>query len=73
MTAWPQYLIALGTLLMLVPLLGWAGKRLGSKTKGGLALACLMLGFGDVLNQPAKHAIEATGQEKGSPENDEPL
>ncbi len=47
--------------------MGW-----GARVKGGLLLAGLMLGFGDVLDQKAKHAIEATEAEKGSPETGEP-
>jgi hypothetical protein len=72
MVGWLQYLIAGAAMLVLLPLLAWAGKGLGSKTKGGLMLASFMLGFGDVLDQPTKHAIEATETEKGSAENDEP-
>ena len=72
MPLWTQYLLAFAALAVLAPLVFWAGRRLGSRTKGGLILASLMLGFGDVLDQPAKQAIEATETEKGSPENDEP-
>jgi hypothetical protein len=35
-------------------------------------LASVLLGFGAVLDQPAKHVIEAAEPPKGSPENDEP-
>ena len=72
MSAWIQSLIAFAALLLLAPLIAWAAKRLGSKAKGGLMLASVLLGFGAVLDQPAKHAIEAAEPVKGSPENDEP-
>jgi galactitol-specific phosphotransferase system IIC component len=72
MAAWLQYLIALGALLVLAPLLAWIGVRFGSRAKGGLMMACVLLGIGAVLDQPAKHAIEATDPAKGSPENGEP-
>ena len=72
MPIWLQTLLAIGALSVLLPLTAWAGKRLGSKTKGGLALASVLLGFGSVLDQPAKHALEQVEPAKGSPENDEP-
>jgi hypothetical protein len=72
MAAWMQYLIAFAALLALAPLLAWIGVRFGSQPKGGLMLACVLLGIGDVMDQPAKHAAEATDPAKGSPENGEP-
>jgi hypothetical protein len=72
MAGWLQFLIALVALLVLAPLIGWLAHRLGSRAKGGLMLASVLLGFGAVLDQPAKHAIEAAEPVKGSPENDEP-
>jgi hypothetical protein len=72
MAAWTQYLIAFALLLALAPLVAWIGVRFGSKAKGGLALACVLLGIGAVMDQPAKHAIEATDPAKGSPDNGEP-
>ena len=72
MSGWIQYLIAFAALLVLAPSIAWVARRLGSKAKGGLMLASVLLGFGAVLDQPAKHAIEATEPVKGSSENDEP-
>jgi hypothetical protein len=72
MSVWLQYLIALLTLLVLAPLCAWIGVRFGSRAKGGLALACVLLGLGHVMDQPAKHAVEATDPAKGSPESGEP-
>ena len=50
MAVWVQYLIALAALLALAPLVARFGRRFGSKAKGGLALACFMLGFGEALD-----------------------
>ena len=72
MAVWVQYLIALAALLALAPLVARFGRRFGSKAKGGLALACFMLGFGEALDPPAKHAIEAADRVKGSPETGAP-
>ncbi|MBI1685484.1 hypothetical protein [Caulobacter hibisci] len=72
MAVWIQYLVAFITLLVLAPLIAWVARRFGSKTKGGLMLASVLLGFGGMLDQPAKHAIEAAEPVKRSPENDEP-
>jgi hypothetical protein len=72
MAIWLQHLIAIAVLLTLLPLIAGAGIRFGSKAKGGLMLASVLLGFGAVLDRPAKDAIEATTPTKGSPENGEP-
>jgi hypothetical protein len=72
MAVWVQFLVAFGALLVLAPLIAWLAHWLGSRAKGGLMLASVLLGFGAVLDQPAKHAIEATETAKGAPENDEP-
>lgn len=72
MAVWLQFLVSLAALVVLAPLVAWLAHRFGSKAKGGLMLASVLLGFGAVLDQPAKHAIEATETVKGSPENDEP-
>jgi hypothetical protein len=66
------YLIAFALLLVLAPLLGWLGRQFGSKAKGGVMFASILLGFGHVLDQPAKHAIEATEEERAGPENGDP-
>jgi hypothetical protein len=73
MPAWLSYLLALGALLVLAPLLAWLGHRHGRSIKGGIALASIMLGFGVPLDPPAKHLIEAKqGRVKGDDETGEP-
>lgn len=72
MAVWLQYLIAFAALLVVAPLVAWAAKSFGSKARGGMMLASVLLGFGAVVDPPAKHAIEAAEPVKGSPENDEP-
>lgn len=72
MAVWLQYLIAFAALVVLAPLVAWLAHRFGSKAKGGLMLASVLLGFGAVMDPPSKHAIEAAEPVKGSPENDEP-
>lgn len=59
-------------MLVLAPLVGWLAHRFGAKARGGLMLASVLLGLGAVMDQPAKHAIEAAEPVKGSPGNDEP-
>lgn len=72
MAAWTPYLIAVAALLVLAPLFAWIGVRFGSKAKGGLMMACVLLGFGAVIDQPARQAIESTDPARGSPDNGEP-
>jgi hypothetical protein len=72
MADWTGWLIALAAALVLIPVFAWAGRRLGSKTKGGFALACLMLGFDAVMDPPTRHPAESATPPKGSPDNDEP-
>jgi len=73
MPPWIQALLALIALVVLAPAVAWLAKRSGRKARGGLMLACLMLGFGDAFDPPAKHMIEATdGEEKEAPAPGEP-
>jgi len=74
MPAWLQYLIALAAFVVFAPLIVWLARRFGGKARGGLMMAGILLGFGEVIDPPSKHIIEAQeGAEKGSPENDEPV
>jgi hypothetical protein len=73
MALWLQYLIAAIALLVLAPLIAWLGRRLGSRAKGGLMLASIMLGFGEVLDPPSKRSTKAAESVKGPAETDEPI
>jgi hypothetical protein len=72
MAGWLPSLIAVTGLLVLAPACAWLGRRYGSRAKGGLMLACVLLGAGAVMDPPAKHIIESTERKKGSPDNGEP-
>ena len=74
MPLWLQYLIALAAFAVTAPMIVWLARRFGGRARGGLMMAGILLGFGEVVDPPSKHLIEAQeGEEKGSPENDEPL
>jgi 4-amino-4-deoxy-L-arabinose transferase-like glycosyltransferase len=74
MPLWLQYLIAAAAFVVVAPLMVWLAKRFGGRARGGLMMAGILLGFGEVVDPPSKHLIEAQeGEEKSSPENDEPL
>ena len=73
MPVWLQYLIALAALCVLAPFVARFARGAGRRARGGLMMAGILLGFGEALDPPSKHVIEAQGgEEKGSPENDEP-
>ena len=67
------YGLRLIALLLLATLAAAFGRRFGSKAKGGVMLAAILLGFGAVVDPPQKHVVEAAEPPKGAPENDEPL
>jgi Kef-type K+ transport system membrane component KefB len=73
MPVWLQYLIAVVAFVALAPLIVWLARRFGGRARGGLVMAGILLGLGEAIDPPSKHVIEAQeGEEKGSPENDEP-
>ena len=73
MPHWLQWATAAAVFAVLAPLIAWRGKRVGARMRGGLALAALMLGFGEAMDPPAKHLIEATEDDaKGPPAPGEP-
>jgi hypothetical protein len=74
MPLWLQYLIALAAFVVVAPMIVWLARRFGGRARGGLMMAGILLGLGEAVDPPSKHVIEAQeGEEKGSPENDEPL
>ena len=73
MPLWLQQLAALAVVIVLAPLIAIGARRYGRRVRGGLLMAGILLGFGEVLDPPSKHIVEAQGgEEKPSPENDEP-
>ena len=73
MPFWLQQLAALAVVIVLAPLIAIAARRYGRRVRGGFLMAGILLGFGEVLDPPSKHIVEAQGgEEKPSPENDEP-
>ena len=73
MTLWLQQLAAIAVVIVLAPLIAYAARRYGRQVRGGIMMAGILLGFGEVVDPPSKHLIEAQeGEEKGSPETGEP-
>ena len=72
MAAWAPWLIGLAVLAALAPLMAGMGRGLGRKAKGGLLLASVLMGFGEVLDPRAKRTIESSEREAASPETGEP-
>ena len=66
------YLLDFGALVVLAPLAVLAGRRLGGRARGGLMLASILLGFGAVMDPPARHMIEAAEPPDSAPEPGEP-
>jgi hypothetical protein len=74
MPLWMQQLAALAVIIVLAPVIAIGARRYGRRVRGGLLMAGILLGFGEVLDPPSKHIVEAQGgEEKGSPETDEPI
>ncbi len=74
MPGWLQYLIAFGVLLILAPVVAMVAKVQGRRIKGGLLMAGVLLGLGEVVDPPSKHRIEAQGgKQKRAPDSDEPV
>ena len=58
MSTWADWLLAILVLALAAPFIAIGARRLGRSAKGGLALASVLLGFGQVLDPPSKHAVE---------------
>jgi Kef-type K+ transport system membrane component KefB len=69
MPLWLQQLAAIAVVIVLAPLIAFGARRYGRQVRGGFMMAGILLGFGEVVDPPSKHIIEAQeGEEKGSPE-----
>ncbi len=67
------WVAAVVALLVVAPLVALFARRAGRRVKGGLILAGILLGVGEVVDPPSKHLIEATGdEERASPAPGEP-
>jgi hypothetical protein len=66
-----RWLIAVGVLVVLAPLMARLGVRYGRSTRGGIGL--LLMGLGQVADPPLKHLVEVNdGEEKEAPAPGEP-
>ena len=73
MPLWLQQLAALAVVIVLAPVIAIGARRYGRRVRGGFLMAGILLGFGEVVDPPSKHLIEAQeGEEKASPETGEP-
>ena len=59
MSPWIVALVAGPLLIAGIPLAALAGKGVGTKVRGNLQLAAILLGFGEPLDPPSKHLTEA--------------
>ena len=66
-----RWLIAVGALVVLAPLMAWLGVRYGRSARGGIGL--LLMGLGQVADPPTRHLVEANdGEEKEAPTPGDP-
>jgi hypothetical protein len=73
MPVWLEYLIAIGLVILIAPFVARFAKRFAHNASGGVALAALLLGVGEVADPPSKHIIEATTpEEKDTPSPGDP-
>ena len=59
MSPWIVALLAGALLIAGIPLVALAGKGVGTKVRGNLQLAAILLGFGEPLDPPSKRLTEA--------------
>ena len=67
MPAWLQYALALLAVAILWPAAALLAKRHGQRVRGGVGLAMILLGLGEVVDPPSKHLIEAKEDEPRGP------
>ena len=69
MDGWVSWTIALLLLVLVVgPAAAWVGRKHGKAIKGASGLAFILLGFGHVMDPPARHIVEAVGGEEEPPD-----
>ena len=67
MADWLKYVLVALVFLIIGPACAWLGRRYGRNVRGNLALAGILLGFGEVIDPPPKHRVE-----DAEPGNDDP-
>jgi hypothetical protein len=68
MPFWAIALLAVGAAVLLVPLVALAGRGLGRKARGNLALAGILLGFGEPFDPPQRRLAEASHKDEEAEE-----
>ncbi len=72
MHVWAQWLMALAVLIVAGLATVWAARN-ARKIRGTLGLGAILLGFGQAIDPPKRHMLEAADPTKPSPGNDEPV
>lgn len=73
MGVWIVACALIAVVLVAIPLAALVGKGAGKRMGANLQLAAILLGFGEVLDPPSKHRVEAgEPDEKDSPAPGEP-
>jgi hypothetical protein len=62
----PLWALALliGAGVLLIPIFALGGRRLGRSVRGNLALASILLGFGEPFDPPQKHLAAASHKDE---------
>jgi hypothetical protein len=63
---------AIAALVLAIPLAALAGRRLGRRARGNLALAGILLGLGEPFDPPKRHLAEAGESKRGDPAAGDP-
>jgi len=59
MAGWIGACLLVGCFVAVIPLAALAGRGAGKRMRGNLQLAAILLGFGEPLDPPLKHLVEA--------------
>ena len=70
MSGWLILLVALAVLL---PLAAWLGRRYGRHARGGIGMAMILLGLGEAVDPPSRHAVATdTARDRSRPAPGDP-